>query len=102
MPRNRPVVWAPRAKRDLLDIWRYYARVASPEVADNILRGIERASEANGKNPLARRTRDDLMPDLRSALVAPHTIFYRVRNRDVEIVRVLHERRDFTAAFTRR
>ncbi len=101
MPRARHVVWAPQAKRDLLDIWRYYARVASPEIADSILRGIERASEAIGKNPLARRARDDLMAGLRSALVSPHTIFYRVRSRDVEVVRVLHERRDFPAALAR-
>src|SRR5260370_37172737 len=92
MPRASHVVWAPRAKRDLLDIWRYYARVASPEIADNILRGIERASEAIGKNPLARRARDDLMAGLRAALVSPHTIFYRVRGREVEVVRLLHGR----------
>src|ERR1700686_4010220 len=102
MPQARRVVWAPRATRDLLDIWRYYARVASPDIADNILRGIERAGEAIGRNPLARRTRDDLIPRLRSALVSPHTIFFRVHDRDVEIIRVLHERRDFPAAFARR
>src|SRR5260370_20592823 len=95
MPRARHVVWARQAKRDLLDIWRYYARVASPEIADNILRGIERASEAIGKNPLARRARDDLMAGLRPALVSPHTIFYRVRSPHIEVVRVLHEPREF-------
>jgi len=40
MPKGRRVVWAPRAKQDLLNIWRYYARVASPEIAGNVLRGI--------------------------------------------------------------
>jgi|SRR5580704_15281037 toxin ParE1/3/4 len=102
MARSRRVVWAPRANLDLLDIWRYYARVASPDIADNILRGIERASDAIGRTPLARRSRDELMPGLRSAQVSPHTIFYRVQNGDVEIVRVLHERRDFPALFGRR
>ncbi len=99
MARSRRVVWAPRATQDLLDVWRYYVRVASPDVADNILRGIDRASEAIGRNPLTRRTRDDLMPGLRSALVSPHTIFYRLQGSDVEIVRVLHQRRDFPSAF---
>jgi toxin ParE1/3/4 len=102
MARTRRVVWAPRANLDLLDIWRYYARVASPDIADNILRGIDRASEAIGRTPLARRSRDELMPGLRSAQASPHTIFYRVQNGDVEIVRVLHERRDFPALFGRR
>ena len=102
MARVRRVVWAPRANRDLLDIWRYYGRVASPDIADDILRGIARASDAIGRTPLARRSRDELMPGLRAARVSPHIIFYRVRNGDVEIARVLHERRDFPALFARR
>jgi toxin ParE1/3/4 len=101
MARTRRVVWAPRANLDLLDIWRYYARVASPDIADNILRGIERTVVAIGRSPLARRSRDDLLPGLRSALVSPHTIFFRVQGTDVEIVRVLHQRRDFPALFRR-
>jgi toxin ParE1/3/4 len=102
MRRTRRVVWAPRAKQDLLDIWRYYARVASPEIADNMLRRLAGASEAIARNPLARRARDDLVPELRSALVPPHTIFFRLADGDIEIVRVLHERRDFPALFGRR
>ena len=82
-------------------MWRYYARVASPDIADNILRGIERASEAIARNPLGRRSRDDLLPGLRSAVVSPHTMFFRVGDRDVEIIRVLHERRDLAATFGR-
>lgn len=102
MPRARRVVWAPRARQDLLDVWRYYARVASPDIADNMLRNIERAAEAIARNPLARRSRDDLLPGLRSALVSPHTVFFRIQDGDVEIVRVLHQRRDFPALFGRR
>jgi plasmid stabilization system protein ParE len=75
MARARRIVWAPRAKQDLVDIWRYYARVASAEVADNILREIEQVADAIGRNPLARRLREELGPGLRSALVSPHIIF---------------------------
>ena len=38
------------------------------------------------------RTRFELMPGLRSALVHPYMIFYRINDNHVEIVRVLHER----------
>jgi plasmid stabilization system protein ParE len=60
------------------------------------------------ERPLARRSREELMPGLRSALTRPYTIFFRIRDdefffriRDdeLEIVRVLHERRDLPAAF---
>ncbi len=57
----RRVVWAPRAKRDLLDVWRYYARVASPEIADKLLRDINQAGERMGDRPLSHRARDEIM-----------------------------------------
>jgi plasmid stabilization system protein ParE len=33
----RRVVWAPRAQQDLKDIWRYFARVGSADIADGLL-----------------------------------------------------------------
>lgn len=45
------------------------------------------------------RARDEILPGLRSVVVHPYTVFYRVRDDTVEIVRVLHERRDFAAVF---
>ena len=99
--RRRRVVWAPRAKRDLLDVWRYYAHVASPEIADKLLRDIEQAAERVSNRPLSHRPRDEVMPGLRSVLVHPYTVFYRAREDGVEIARVLHERRDFAPIFSR-
>jgi plasmid stabilization system protein ParE len=43
--KRRRVVWAPRAEQDLLEVWRYYARVASPDIADKLLREIGQAGE---------------------------------------------------------
>ena len=101
MPTARRVLWAPAAKRDLRDIWRHYARNASPDIADNLLREISRAAERAGENPLAWRARDEIRPGLRSVLARPYSVFYRIRNDAVEIVRVLHERRDFSTAFSK-
>jgi toxin ParE1/3/4 len=39
------------------------------------------------------------MPELRSVLVLPYVVFYRVTELSVEIVRVLHGRRDLDAIF---
>ena len=99
--KRRRVVWAPRAKRDLADVWRYYARVASIEVADKILREIDEAARRLSDDALRWRARDELMPGLRSALVPPYIIFYRIQNGTVEIVRVLHGRRNFPAIFSK-
>jgi len=48
------------------------------------------------------RTRDELLPGLRSALADPNILFYRVRKDAVEIIRVLHGRRDIASIFARR
>ena len=90
----------PRAKRDLRDVWRYYERVASVEIADKILGEINKAGERLSDQALMWHARDEVLPGLRSVLVHPYTIFYRVNDGVVEIVRVLHERRDFAAIFS--
>ena len=99
MATNRRVLWAPRARQDLREVRRFYAEAASPEIADNVLREIDKATKRIADRPLARRLREELAPGLRSALARPYTIFFRVRGTQVEIVRSLHERRDFPAIF---
>jgi|SRR5215213_10114597 len=100
MADHRHVTWAPLARKDLSDIWRYFARVGSIEVADNLLREINRAAVRVGQHPLMGRPRDELAPGLRSVLVHPHLVLYRVSDA-VEIARVVHQRRDLAAVFTR-
>jgi hypothetical protein len=48
------------------------------------------------------RVREEVLPGLRSVPVRPYTIFYRVNDAVVEIARVLHERRDFVSAFSKK
>jgi len=103
MPREpRRVVWAPKCKKDLRDIWRYYERVASSEIADKLLREIDEAGRRLSDEAFMWRARDEILPELRSVPVPPYTIFYRVREGVIEIARVLHERRDFSRIFPRK
>jgi plasmid stabilization system protein ParE len=39
-------------------------------------------------------------PGLRPILVRPYIVFYRVSSNSIEIVRVLHQRRNFAAVFS--
>jgi toxin ParE1/3/4 len=96
------VSWAPAARNDLREIWRYYVRVGSPEIADRLLRDIARASERIRLRPLAWRERYDVMPGLRSILVPPYVLFYRVKADTIEVVRVVHQRRNLAALFATR
>lgn len=97
--KHRRVIWAPKAKQDLREVWRYYARVASPEIADKLLRDIDQAGERLTQQALMWRARDDVMPGLRAVLVHPYSIFYRLTDTSVEIARVIHGRRNFAAVF---
>jgi toxin ParE1/3/4 len=100
MPRRkRAVIWSPEAEQDLFDIWEYLTAEASARTAEKYLRNIYRASERVRTRPLSGRARNEVMPALRSVLVLPYVIFYRVTELSVEIVRVLHGRRDLDAIF---
>ena len=103
--RDPQVLWSPASRQDLIDIWTYFARVASPEIADKLLREIDAAGNRIASvDPRMWRLRLDLIPDLpgglRSAPVHPYAIFYRLtppikgEHFDVEIIRVLHQQRD--------
>ena len=42
------------------------------------------------------------MPGLRSVLVHPYTVFYRMDDGVVDILRILHERRDIARVFSKK
>ena len=64
--KHRHVVWAPKAKRDLRGVWRHYARVATPEIADQMVREIAETGERLADRALMWRARDEVAPGLRS------------------------------------
>ena len=101
MPGNSPPpVWSPEAEGDLLDIWEYLVREASPRTADRRLRDIHQASAKLADWPSIGRERSELRPGLRSIAAPPHVIFYRLRESRVEILRVLHGHRDIDRIFS--
>ena len=96
------VHWAPQAAEDLLEIWAYFAQMASLELADGLLRDLKRAGERLGENPLLWQARDEIRPGIRAAMITQYAIFYRVKGEGVEIIRVLHSRRDANSILKRK
>jgi toxin ParE1/3/4 len=94
-------IWSPEAEQDLLAVWIYVAREASPDVANEQLRSLDRACEALAQWPHSGRARDELFRGVRSIVVEAYVVFYRVGNSAIEIIRVLHGRRDVDAIFSR-
>jgi toxin ParE1/3/4 len=78
----------------------YLVSEASPRVAIAKLRDIVRASDRLERRPRDGRLRDKLAPGMRSILAQPYVIFYRIAARSVEIVHLLHGRRDIEAEFS--
>jgi toxin ParE1/3/4 len=87
-------LWSPAARQDLIDIWSYFARLASPEVADALVTEITVATTLIVENPHGWCERTELMRGIHGVPVHPYMIFYRISDHMPEIVRVLHERRD--------
>jgi toxin ParE1/3/4 len=87
-----------RARRDLVQIWRYIANDNEP-AADRFIDLITQRLELLGENPYAGRSRDELRPGYRSFPVGQYVVFYRLSESRVEIMHILHGKRDIEALF---
>jgi toxin ParE1/3/4 len=97
--RSRKLALSVDAERDIDDLWDYLALEASADIAEKTVREIDRKCRLLTQHPFLGRPRDSLISGLRSILVHPHTVFYRITPVTIEIVRVLHQRRDIEAIF---
>lgn len=84
-----------RAEADLADIWQYTARRWSVEQADLYYRGITEALEALAERPSLGRACDDIRRGYRRYNVSAHVVFFVITDGVVDVVRILHARRDF-------
>lgn len=99
---RRTALWSPEAIDDRERIWDYYVRVAGRHTAEKILREIAAVITLLEDHPLAGRSRNEVRLGLRSFVVTPHVVFYRVANDTAEIVRVLDGRQDIEEQFAAR
>ena len=86
------------ARSDLLEAWSYLAN-EDFALADGMLDRILEVADKLATWPEMGRARPDLRPDLRSFPIGTHVVYYRVLPDALEVVRVLHGRRDVDAIF---
>jgi toxin ParE1/3/4 len=96
---GRTAIWSPEAIADLNAIWSYYEHVAGKGTAEKIAREIDQLVATVEAHPFAGRSRDELRPGVRSLVARPHVLFYRVRSRVPEIMRILDGRQDIDEIF---
>lgn len=66
---------------------------------DGILARLEQQARKLAQAPGIGRPRAELRPGLRSCVVGSYVIFYRAIPDGIEVIRVLHGRRDIEAIF---
>ena len=88
-----------RSRLVLLKIWSWGAAPSSADTADAHLWDIERAVGALLHSPLYGCRRRRLIPGLRSIVIYPTVLFYRVTDAAIEVVRVVDGRRNLAARF---
>jgi toxin ParE1/3/4 len=90
---------ARRAGIDLDDIWLSIAERDGPVAADRVLTRLYEAFVSLSLSPRIGVRRAYFGPNLRMFPVFDYLIFYRPMDDGVEIVRVLHGRRNITKDF---
>jgi toxin ParE1/3/4 len=89
------------ARRDLIEIWSYIAK-DSEDAADGVLDRLQEYFFLLARSPMMGRRRDDLRSGYRSVIAQSYVVLYRVVDKDVEIVRVIHGKRDLDAVLDER
>ena len=96
-----PVILTVQAQQDLRDIWRGLAEFGDLKRADDRIIVIRKKLLLLGQFPRSGRSREELLPGLRSFPVSELIIFYRIGTTQVEIVRVVDGRRHLDDLFGR-
>lgn len=93
---KRRLVVSPEARSDLVEIWRYLG-ARGIRATGRVMQQIRARFQTLIEFPESGIRREELRAGLRSFPVGNYVIFYFIIDGGVEIVRVLHGRRDIEA-----
>jgi toxin ParE1/3/4 len=86
------------AKRDLEEIHDFIAQ-DNPTVALSFINWIQEKCHTVAASPEIGRKREELGMELRSFPIKNYIIFYRIKNANIQIIRILHAARDVESVF---
>ena len=92
------VIISDQARKDLIDIWQYIA-LDSIENANRFIDLVYEKCIELSHMPEIGRMRNELVPGIRSLPIKRYVIFYMVREKNIEIARVLSGYRDLASIF---
>lgn len=85
----------PAAQRDLSSIWDFTEERWGVSQAEKYLRELQAAIERVADDPGRGCVREEVREDYRSYTIGSHALFYLTRTDGVDVVRVLHQRKDY-------
>jgi toxin ParE1/3/4 len=85
---------SPRARIDLDEIWNYSARAWSVEQAEAYLDALGQTLALLTANPRLGRDAGDIRPGYLKFPTASHVIYYRLSERTLDVIRILHRSMD--------
>jgi|SRR5579884_2341822 antitoxin ParD1/3/4/toxin ParE1/3/4 len=96
-------VLAPQAAQDLAEIWRHIGNQSSLQMANHVESVIRQQIEFLSHNPgVGHRRRDLTSADVRFFPVYSYLVVYRSGTKPLQIVTILHGRRDLETILTNR
>ena len=100
---KRRYILAPQAARDLVAIWRYLKKESSEETADRVESVIRNKFVYLAEFPHGGHRRYDLTTaDVRFFSVYSYLVVYRPETKPLQIVAILHSRRDVAILLAKR
>jgi|SRR3989344_1232732 len=101
MARKTKIVisWSPSAVNDLLEIHDYLRSEYSPDFAESSVVRIRAVGAGLAAHPRLWRERPEIVGQVRLAPVRRYFICYTVLSRGVEILRIIHNKRDIVGLF---
>ena len=88
------IVLHPRAETDLADIWQFTFETWGAAQANTYLEQLDLGFHQLAKNPKLGKPGDEIRTGYRCLHLSRHMAYYRIQDRQIIIVRVLHERMD--------
>ena len=92
--RNLPVRLTAEARRDYNDALLFTRRTWGASQKAAYRTALTRVLRELAAYPLLGRSRDELFPGCRNLNVEQHVIYYRTREREIVVIRILHVRRE--------
>lgn len=96
---KRTIRFSPEALSDLDGIWVHSVKEWGERQADDYIRSIYLALNLVESNPRIARDAGNVRPGLFKYPCGSHIVFFRMREKSIDVIRLLHQRMDFSRHF---